>query len=212
ERGSMPADRATPLPTALDNGRAALTAGGPAGWVPPSGRGGPGGAPGGAAIDWAGGREPRGGGRLTDRRELRGEVHRYSDYAQLTAFLQESAELYRGLAELVSIGKSYEGREIWLLALTNRETGHHRDKPAYYMDGNIHAGEVAGSATCCYTIWHLLTRYGRDDLVTRLLDTRAFYILPRITVDGTELFLKTPETLRSSVRRYPFEDEPDGLH
>ncbi len=142
---------------------------------------------------------------------LRGEFDRYYDYEQLTAFLREACAAYPQHAELLSIGTSYEGRDIPLIALTNRETGPHAEKPAYWLDGNIHAGEVTGSATCRYTIWYLLTRYGQDELCTRLLDTRTFYILPRLTVDGTERYLKTPEQLRSSVRRYPFEDDRDGL-
>ena len=47
---------------------------------------------------------------------------------------------------------------------------------------------------------------------TRALDTRTFYVVPRVNPDGVELALATPPTyLRSSVRQWPRTDEPDGL-
>lgn len=92
------------------------------------------------------------------------------------------------------------------------QTGDYADKPAYYVDGNIHAGEVTGCMTCVYVLWYALTHYGRDATITRLLDTRTLYVLPRISVDGSEKYLKTPYALRSSTRLYPFDEPQPGLH
>lgn len=130
---------------------------------------------------------------------------------EVKAFLDKAVAGYPSLCSLASIGKSYEGREIWCLTVTNSTTGPAEDKPAMYIDANIHAGEVTGSHVCLYTIRHLLEGYGKDPEVTKLLDTRAFYILPRINPDGAELYLTTPTMLRSSVRPYPEEEEKEGL-
>jgi murein tripeptide amidase MpaA len=62
------------------------------------------------------------------------------------------------------------------------------------VDGNTHAGEVTGSMAALYLIEHLLENYGSDDLVTRLLDEQAFYVLPRLSPDGAERYLTTPHT------------------
>jgi len=132
-------------------------------------------------------------------------------YDEIVGFLQQAVAGYPGLCSLSSIGKSYEGRDIWCLEITNSATGPAADKPAMYIDANIHAGEVTGSHVAMYTIRHLLDGYGVDPEVTRLLDTRAFYILPRINPDGAELYLTTPTMLRSSVRPYPDEELRDGL-
>ena len=132
-------------------------------------------------------------------------------YAELTRFLEDAATEYPGLASLCSVGKSYEGRDIWCLVLTNRATGTDKEKPAVYFDGNIHAGEVTGSHVCLYTIKALLDGYGRDKEVTYLLDTRTFYMLPRVNPDGAEMYLTTPFMLRSSVRPYPEPEEKEGL-
>ncbi len=49
--------------------------------------------------------------------------------------------------------------------------------------------------------------------MTRCLDTRAFYVVPRLNPDGAELALADrPRFVRSSVRPYPRLDEQDGLY
>ena len=101
-----------------------------------------------------------------------------------------------------------------MLTVTNPATGPAADKPAFWVDGNIHATEVAASAAALYFLDTLVTRLrpATPD-VTRALDTRAFYICPRINPDGAEWALADkPKWIRSSTRPYPFdEEEIEGL-
>lgn len=136
----------------------------------------------------------------------------YYTYDVLTRILHELVEAHPQLAQLESIGKSLEGRELWLVTLTNQATGPALEKPAYWIDGNTHAGEVTGSTVVLYTIWSYLTQYGQDEKITRVLDRSAIYLLPRLSVDGAEKYLTTPYTLRSSTRLYPYVEERDGLY
>jgi murein tripeptide amidase MpaA len=115
------------------------------------------------------------------------------------------------LASLAAIGRSHEGRSIWCMTLTNQATGPADAKPAYFIDANIHAGEVTGSAVALYTIRHVLDAYGRDEAVTRLLDQAALYVVPRVSVDGAELYLTAAPIPRSSVRPYPDPEQGPGL-
>ncbi len=135
----------------------------------------------------------------------------YYRYDDLTRILQGYAEEYPALVRLESAGQSYEGRDIWVATLTNVETGADSDKPAFWVDGNIHASEVSPSSACLYLIQHLVTGYGVDADITRCLDTRAFYICPRVNPDGAELALADrPRIIRSSTRPYPYDEEPIG--
>lgn len=139
----------------------------------------------------------------------------YFLHSELTELLQAYAAAYPQFASLASIGRSHQGREVWALTLTNQVTGPAEHKPAMYIDGNIHAGEVTGSAACVYLIDYLLSRYQDDPAVQQLLDSRTFYILPRVNPDGAELYLTSPTLLRSSVRSYPDwrqAEDPAGLH
>jgi hypothetical protein len=115
------------------------------------------------------------------------------------------------LCSVESIGTSYEGRDIWLVTLTNTETGEHADKPGFLVEANIHSMEWTGCAAALHLIHKLLTEHGRDELVTRVLDTRTFYVIPRLNPDGAERGLQEHRFIRSSVRPYPREQQDDGL-
>ena len=137
----------------------------------------------------------------------------YYRYEELTQFLQEWAETYPNLCRLESIGQSYEGRDIWLLRLTNFGTGPDTEKPAYWVDGNIHATEVSASTASLYLAHKLLTSYETDERIRYALDSRTFYIVPRLNPDGAEWALADkPKYIRSSTRAFPRTDELDGLH
>ncbi len=140
------------------------------------------------------------------------DILSYYTYDTLTRILRDLVAAYPHLAQLESIGKSYEGRELWLVTLTNSATGPAIEKPAYWIDANTHAGEVTGSTVVLYTIWSYLTSYGSDEKVTKALDRSAIYLLPRLSVDGAEKYLTSPYYLRSSTRLHPYEDERDGLY
>jgi murein tripeptide amidase MpaA len=137
---------------------------------------------------------------------------RYLRYQEMTAFLEACAHRYPDLCRLEEIGRSAEGRSIWAVTLTNRQTGADDAKPGYLIDANTHAGEVTGGAAALYTIHYLLTRYGADPVATEILDTRAVYVVPRLAVDGVELYLTTPYLLRSSPKLYPESEELPGLY
>ncbi|MBV8886317.1 MAG: carboxypeptidase [Chroococcidiopsidaceae cyanobacterium CP_BM_RX_35] len=138
---------------------------------------------------------------------------KYYRYEDLTRILHGLAEEYPHLVSIESIGKSYEGRDIWLMKVTCYATGPDGEKPALWIDGNIHSTELAPSSTCLYFLQTLVTSYGTHPDITRCLDTRTFYICPRVNPDGAELSLADkPKFIRSSSRPYPYDEQPiDGL-
>jgi hypothetical protein len=133
----------------------------------------------------------------------------YLDYAEVTEQCHAFARDYPGLATLSSIGKTYEGRNIWALTLTDPETGAPEGKAGFLMDGNIHAMELTSSMTVLHTIEVLLAGYGKVPALTRFLKDYAVYAIPRINADGAELCLKTPYVVRGSVEK--FYGEEDGV-
>jgi murein tripeptide amidase MpaA len=139
--------------------------------------------------------------------------NRFYRYDDLTAVLRAWAAEHPTIFDLSSIGSSYEGRDIWLATVTNTETGPHDEKPAFWVEANIHASEVTGCTAALHLLNKLVTEYGRDAKVTRALDTRTLYVVPRLNPDGAEWALADrPKIIRSSTRPYPRDDEQDGLH
>lgn len=135
---------------------------------------------------------------------------RYYTYGLLTELLRTWVAAYPTLATLGSIGRSGEGREIWLVTITNTATGPDHEKPAYYIDANIHAAETTTSSVALATIHHLLTHYAIDPEIRRIVDETTVYVIPRIAVDGSERFLTTTDTVRSMASAAA-DAPPDGL-
>src|SRR5438874_1190099 len=134
---------------------------------------------------------------------------RFVKHPELTELLRQLAAEHPRLVELSSIGTSHEGREIWLVTVTNQATGPHHEKPAFWVDADIHATELTGSVAALHLVHRLVSGYGTDDRVTRALDTRCFYVVPRLNPDGAELALaERPTYVRSSVGPYP-TSEPE---
>ncbi len=139
-----------------------------------------------------------------------GEVdwNRFYTAAETNQILREFHALYPELTELHQVGESFYGQPLMLITITNEATGPAADKPALYVDGGIHAGELTGSAVATHVIGHLLNGYGNDPRVTALLDTRAFYVRPKFNPDGSDLALIEDQFLRSTP--HPFDDDEDG--
>ncbi len=138
---------------------------------------------------------------------------RYYRFDEITNLLNEFASEFPNLVSVESIGKSHEGRDIWIATVTNKKTGSPLDKPAFWADGNIHASEVSASAAVLHLLNKVCTRYGKDEQITRVLDTRTLYLVPRLNPDGAEWSLESPpRVVRSSTRPYPYEEEDiEGL-
>jgi hypothetical protein len=144
---------------------------------------------------------PRVGGEI--------DFSHYHKYAEVVAFLNRWARESPNLVDLYSVGKTFEGRDIWQLTITNKSTGKDTDKPAMFLEGNRHSGEITAAESALYFAWHVLAEYGRDPEVTRLLDTSALYVRVKNNPDGSELYLNTAQSNRSSVR--PHDSDRDGL-
>ncbi len=130
---------------------------------------------------------------------------RYLCFQEITEVLEEAARRYPDRCRLTSLGRTPEGREIWCAVLS---AGSDEDKPALYVDGNHHAGEVTGSMACLRIIERLL---GGADEERQLLHKVTVYVVPRVSPDGAERYLTTPHLLRSVPRPYPEVGEPEGF-
>ncbi|OHB71336.1 MAG: hypothetical protein A2V70_15080 [Planctomycetes bacterium RBG_13_63_9] len=138
--------------------------------------------------------------------------NRYHDHQQATKLLEALAEKHPERARLQTLGTSYGGREMWLLSVTSFEKGDDRSKPAFWIDGAIHANEIQATEVTLYTAWYLLEMYGRNPTVTRLVDGRTFYLMPMMNPDSRDAHMHRPNTTNSprSGQR-PVDDDRDGL-
>ena len=132
-------------------------------------------------------------------------------YDELTTLLQQWAKERPDLVRLESLGKTPKGREMWFLTITNQATGPAEEKPALVVDGNMHATEWGGGVAALHFVHKLVATYGTDERVTRLLDTRTVYVLPRMTPDGVDATLDQGRFIRSVDRPYPTALPQSGI-
>lgn len=150
--------------------------------------------------------------RLANVQYETGEELTFNNYHSLNViydWLKIWSEKYKDMVDLYEVGKSYEGRSVMQITVTNKKTGRDTDKPAAFFEGGRHSGEITGAETVMWLARYLLENYGTDPEVTHLLDTKTIYLRPVNNPDGHNLYLHTAQSNRSSVR--PVDSDGDGL-
>jgi len=127
----------------------------------------------------------------------------YLDHDRLTAQLRAWVEAYPTVCRITSIAKTPEGRDVWLLVIGAEPD---RIRPAVWVDGNMHAAELAGCSVALAIAEDVLRLHVEPDaldlpppLAERIRDV-LFYVVPRISPDGAEHVLKQGRVVRSVPR------------
>jgi hypothetical protein len=135
----------------------------------------------------------------------------YHDYKASTEILQRLAAAHPQRARLQSLGRSTDGREMWVITITNFNSGKESEKSGFWIDAGIHANEVQATEVALYTAWYLLENYGRNDRLTQLVDQRVFYIMPMLSPDSRDAHFYEANTTHSPrTGKRPVDDDQDG--
>ena len=136
------------------------------------------------------------------------DFNRWHDVSELQAGMRVLEKAYPKFLKYISLGKSHGGRDIAGMIINNPDTGPDTAKPAMYIEANIHGNEIQGGEICLYTIWYLMENYGHIDRITRLVDERAFYIVPTVNPDGRDYFMRGPGG-NARTGHVPVDDDND---
>ncbi len=141
---------------------------------------------------------------------------RFLRYPELVEWIDQLAAAHPDLVSVETYGRSFEGRDLLLVTVTDTPTGAHDSKPAHWVDASIHAVELTATVAACRLLQRLVDGHAAGDAtITRALRTRTFYVVPRVNPDGAEWVLADrPRFRRSSVRPWPLADAHrwPGLH
>lgn len=108
----------------------------------------------------------------------------HHNYVQLTNYLQQLAQAYPSNTYLYSIGKSVQGRELWVLAIADSNPNIHVSmRPDSKYIANQHGNEVVGRELLLYLADYLLNNQKDPDVAFLLKNTRI-HILPSLNPDG----------------------------
>ena len=117
----------------------------------------------------------------------------FYNYQEICAYLKAAQAEYPDLMELKSLATTDGGREIW--GITLNKGGNAEEKPAFYIQGGIHAQEGMGITCCLNFLWTVLEQN------QHILDKVAIYILPCVNPDGSDMCVTTGFAIRSKMER-----------
>jgi len=114
------------------------------------------------------------------------QAESYHTYAQVTDRLKEFAADHADLCQLVSIGKSVEGRDIWALKVTSDAQSDTSNKPGVVFTGNHHAREWMSMEVPLHLADELIHKYDKDPAIKNRVDNAEIWIMPTVNPDGYE--------------------------
>ncbi len=135
--------------------------------------------------------------------------NKYNTYEGVVDICTRLAKAYPDLVTMESAGKSYQGRDIIVLTITDKKVLTPDSKPGYWIDGNIHSIEIQGTEMAMYTAWYLCEMYNTNAFIKELLHDKTFYIAPTINPDAREYFTNVGVPPRSGLE--PCDNDRDGL-
>lgn len=110
----------------------------------------------------------------------------YPSHEDHTAKLKDLATRFPNIAKLTSIGKSVQGRDLWVLKISDNVQQDELE-PETKLISSMHGDEITGRELLMRLAADMLESYGRDPLITQLIDTTEIYLMPSMNPDGSKL-------------------------
>ncbi len=133
----------------------------------------------------------------------------YMTYDQLTQAVKALADANKGLATVESIGKTAEGRDLWLLTIAGKGGIPVAQRQGLLIAANFEGDHLVGSTLTLEAARYLLASYATDDAVKKSIDNYVYYVMPRMNPDGAEAFFSKVKVGRKS-NSTAFDADNDG--
>ncbi|XP_065576064.1 carboxypeptidase D-like [Artemia franciscana] len=113
---------------------------------------------------------------------------RYTHFDDMEEWMKEAAESRPDIVRLYSIGKSLQGRDLWVFEFRNGATTEPRPigMPMMKYIGNMHGNEAVGKEMLIYLSHLFLTEGDSDPRLQKILNTTSLHIMPTMNPDGFE--------------------------
>lgn len=109
----------------------------------------------------------------------------YPTFSEITSFLKDLAAKYPHIMKLESIGKSVEGRELWVVKISDNVAVDELE-PEFKYISSMHGDEITGRELSQFLIKDLLEAYGKNERITKLINNTELYIMPSMNPDGSK--------------------------
>jgi murein tripeptide amidase MpaA len=109
----------------------------------------------------------------------------FHTYAEVKAEIDAAVAAHPGIAERISIGTTYEGRQIWGIKISDN-VGSDENESEVFVVGQLHGNERASGEMALYLLNLLVDGYGSDSRITDIVTSREIWIVPMANPDGAE--------------------------
>ncbi|KAI1750063.1 hypothetical protein F4782DRAFT_259433 [Xylaria castorea] len=128
----------------------------------------------------------------------------YQPYSVMVAWMRLIDSMFRGrgLVQMISIGKSYEGRDIPALRVGIRpdnDSGQQRE--VVLVTGGLHAREWISTSSVNYAAWSFIQSADKDPIVKNILERFDMVFIPVLNPDGYEYTWEVDRLWRKSRQR-----------
>ncbi|MGI8307515.1 M14 family metallopeptidase [Saccharopolyspora hattusasensis] len=116
----------------------------------------------------------------------------YHNLDEMNAELDAVVKDHPDIAAKSSIGKSFEGRDIPVLKISDN-VGQDEDEPEVLFDCNQHAREHLTTEMCLHIANRLTDGYAGDQGIKDAVDNREVWIIPVVNPDGSSYDVESGE-------------------
>lgn len=118
------------------------------------------------------------------RQTLWENYHSYNSTNSLTLELFNLSAQHPNIMKVISIGKSWEGRDIWAVKISNNVDIEDPDKPEILFDSNHHAREWLTIELAMFIIHKFVGEYASNSTISELVNTTQIWVIPTMNPDG----------------------------
>ncbi|GAB0135945.1 hypothetical protein EsDP_00004265 [Epichloe bromicola] len=126
----------------------------------------------------------------------------FQDYQPLQVivrWMQLLEAMFPSFVEYISIGRSFEGRDISALRLRDPLTIDFTiPRKTIIITGGLHAREWISTSTVNYLAWSFIMSFGKERMITKLLHEFDIVFVPAVNPDGMEYSWQVDRLWRKS--------------
>ncbi|XP_026546363.1 carboxypeptidase Z [Notechis scutatus] len=112
----------------------------------------------------------------------------HHSFPQMVKALKKVVSRCPQVARLSSIGRSFEGKDLFVIEFSTSPGKHELLKPELKYIGNMHGNEVVGREMLIYLAQHLCSEYLLGNArIQKLVNNTRIHLLPSMNPDGYEL-------------------------
>ena len=137
------------------------------------------------------------------------DLSSYHNYDKMTLELNNLVNANKNIAKIESIGKTIEGRDLWVVTIANPDGTPLDERPGMFIGANFEGDHLIGSEISLSVINHLLKNYSSDEAVKESIDKHVYYIIPRMNPDGAEKMFDNPEPGKKT-NMFQYDGDNDG--